>query len=94
MQNKNEYKNGQKVFEQKGNTLTYFFKTGILKAKGKSIHNKMEGKWIFNRESGDLWQIGNFKNDKKHGQWIRYDKTGKVEYDADFENGKLIKKRK
>jgi antitoxin component YwqK of YwqJK toxin-antitoxin module len=54
----------------------------------------MEGKWIFNRESGDLWQIGNFKNDKKHGQWIRYDKTGKVEYDADFENGKLIKKRK
>ena len=44
----------------------------------------MEGKWIFNRESGQLWQTGNFKNNEKHGEWIRYDKKGEKEYHVNF----------
>src|SRR5687767_8357150 len=53
MQNKGgTYKNGQLISEQKGNVLTYYFKTGLVKAKGKSVEGSMEGKWIFNRESG------------------------------------------
>ena len=32
------YKNGQQVFEQKGNIRTYFFKTGKIRAKGKFIN--------------------------------------------------------
>ena len=86
------YKNGQVISEHKGNTLTYYFKTGEIKAKGKSIDGVMEGKWVFNRESGQLWQIGHFRNNKKHGEFVRYDKSGSEEYRAKFENGKLIEK--
>ena len=86
------YKNGQVISEQKGKTLTYFFKTGEIKAKGKSIDNLMEGKWIFNRESGMLWQIGHFKKNKKHGEFVRYNKAGKEEYRARFTEGKLIER--
>ena len=88
------YANGQKAFEQKGNIRTYFFKTGKLRAKGKFINGSMEGKWIFNRVTGELWQIGHFLQNEKHGEWIRYDKKGTVEYHAEFVDGKLIKKIK
>ena len=86
------YKNGQLISEQTGKTLTYYFKTGEIKAKGKSIDGEMEGIWIFNRESGQLWGTGNFKNNKKHGEWIRYDKKGKKEYHVNFSNGKQVEK--
>ncbi len=85
------YKNGQIVSEVKNNILTYYFKTGIIRAKGKYVNDSMEGKWIFNRENGQLWQIGNFKNNKKHGKWIRYNREGNVEYDQSFIDGKIIK---
>ncbi len=91
MKNKGgNYKNGQLISEQKGDWLTYFFKTGLVKARGKSINGVMEGKWIFNRESGKLWQIGNFRKNKKHGEFIRYDKNGEKEYHAKFSDGKLV----
>ena len=45
------YVNGQKVFEQKGNIRTYFFKTGTIRAKGKFVDDKMEGKWILKRST-------------------------------------------
>ena len=94
MKNKSgTYKNGQLISQQKGDWLIYFFKTGLIKAKGNSVEGSMEGKWIFNRESGELWQIGNFRRNKKHGEFIRYDKEGNKEYHAKFEDGKLIEKR-
>jgi antitoxin component YwqK of YwqJK toxin-antitoxin module len=89
-----QYSNGQPVCVQDGDTLTYFFKTGIVKARGKNIRELMEGQWIFNRESGTLWQVGNFLNGKKHGNWTRYDENAEIEYDADFKDGKLIRKNK
>ena len=92
MKKPTHYKNGQKAFEQKGDTLTYYFKTGVVRAKGKSVHGKMQGKWIFNRESGQLWQVGHFKDDKKHGLWLRNDKKGKEEYRETFKDGKQVKK--
>ena len=49
------FANGQKVYEQQGNIRTYFFKTGEMRAKGKFSDGSMEGKWIFNRNTGDLW---------------------------------------
>lgn len=39
----------------------------------------LEGEWIFYRQSGQLWQIGNFQNNKKHGKWIRFNKDNQVE---------------
>lgn len=90
---KKEYANGQKVFEQEGDILTYFYKNGNIKARGKSIKGIMQGEWIFYRETGQLWQIGNFKDNQKHGNFIRYDRNDQVEYNEDFENGKLKRKK-
>ena len=47
----------------------------------------MEGEWIFYRETGQLWQVGNFINGQKHGPWIRYDKQDVLEYQEDFDHG-------
>jgi antitoxin component YwqK of YwqJK toxin-antitoxin module len=86
------FKNGQKATSQKGDVLTYFYKSGPVKAKGKFVDDLMQGKWVFNREDGSLWQIGHFKDNLKHGEWIRYDKTGKVEYRERFVLGKIVKR--
>ena len=91
MMKNNTYSNGQKTFEQVGEELTYFFKNGKIKAEGISINGIMEGEWKFYRETGQLWQVGNFKEGQKHGSWIRYDKKGKLEYEETFTNGNLMK---
>lgn len=92
MKNK-EYSNGQKTFEQTREELTYFFKNGKIKAKGISINGIMEGEWKFYRETGQLWQVGNFQEGQKQGSWVRYDKKDKLEYQETFVNGKLVKSK-
>ena len=92
MKNK-EYSNGQKTFEQTGDRLTYFFKNGKIKAEGFFINEIMEGEWKFYRETGQLWQVGNFNAGQKHGSWLRYDKMDRLEYKESFLNGKLVKSR-
>ncbi len=87
------FKNGQRATEQKGDVLTYFYKSGPVKAKGKYIDDMMQGKWVFNHEDGSLWQIGHFKDNQKHGEWIRYDKKGKPEYHEHFVEGKIVKRK-
>jgi antitoxin component YwqK of YwqJK toxin-antitoxin module len=84
------YKNGQLIQEVRSNILTYYFKTGITKAFGPFIDGKMEGEWKFYRVDGQLWQIGNFKGNNKHGKWIRYNRDGVIEYDKMFDNNRLI----
>jgi len=59
--------NGTPVYNLTGDRLTYYYKNGKLKAEGKYIKDKMEGEWLFYRETGQLWQVGNFKNGKKEG---------------------------
>lgn len=92
MLEKKEYANGQKVYEQNGDRLTYFFKNGRVKAEGFFIDELMEGEWKFYRENGQLWSVGNFKNGKKSGSWVRYDKEGKLEYDEIFVDNEKVKK--
>jgi len=92
MISKKNYSNGQKVHELTGNKLTYFFKNGKVKAEGFLIKEKMEGEWKFYRETGQLWQVGNFKNDMKNGTWVRYDKNDKLEYQETFNDNKIVKK--
>lgn len=87
----NTYSNGQNTKQLDGDTLTYFFKDGRVKAKGKYIEGKMDGKWLFYKKEGYLWQEGNFKMDQKHGAWIRYKSNGSVDNETEFENG--IKRR-
>jgi antitoxin component YwqK of YwqJK toxin-antitoxin module len=87
-----EYANGQTTYELVGNKMTYFFKNGNIKAEGILENSQMEGEWRFYRETGQLWQVGNFINNMKHGTWIRYDKDGKLEYSETFNNNKIVKK--
>ena len=90
MLGKKHYNNGQKVYELTENTLSYFYKNGNLKATGPFINEFMEGEWLFYRESGQLWQVGNFEKNLKHGRFVRYDKKDEIEYDKTFLNGKLV----
>ncbi len=91
MLDKKDYANGQKIHELSGNKLTYFFKNGRVKAEGLFQNDKMEGQWKFYRETGQLWQIGVFKNGKKNGSWVRYDRDGKLEYQENFMEDKIVK---
>lgn len=84
------YKNGQIKSEIKGDQLINYFEDGSIKAQGKITNEKMEGKWIFNRKGGQLWQIGHFNKDVKNGEWIRYDSKGNIAYHVVFKNGKVI----
>ena len=68
-----KYKNGQIKAILQGDILTNYFEDGTIKAQGQIINEQMNGKWIFNKKGGSLMQIGNFKNNIKHGEWIRYD---------------------
>lgn len=92
MLGKKQYANNQKTYELVGNTLTYFFKNGNLKAKGRFENEQMQGEWKFYRETGQLWQVGNFKNNIKNGPWVRYNKNDSIEYNKVFEDGKVVKK--
>jgi len=85
------YNNGQKVSEQNGEILTFYYKSGKKKAEGKCINNNFEGEWLFFRENGKLMQKGNFAENKKDGEWIRFDDNGNIEYHSKFKNGKEIK---
>ena len=88
------YTNGQKITEQKGVTLTYYFEDGTIKAQGKSVNGIMQDKWIFNKKEGYLWQVGHFNDEgKKHGSWVRYNSDGSVQNQAYFEQGQQIKKQ-
>jgi antitoxin component YwqK of YwqJK toxin-antitoxin module len=91
MLEKKNYINGQAVYKNENNTLTYYYKTGKIKAEGPFENNKMEGEWKFYRESGQLWQIGNFLNEMKHGTWMRFNKENLLEYNESFENRKIVK---
>lgn len=86
------YKNGQVQSTLQDDLLTFYFVDGAIKAQGKIINEKMNGKWIFNKKGGSLMQIGHFKEDVKNGEWIRYDSKGEIAYHVEFSNGKIVKK--
>lgn len=87
-----KYKNGHIKASIEGDILTNYFEDGTIKAQGQIINEKMNGKWIFNKKGGTLMQIGNFKSDVKHGEWIRYDSKGEITYHVEFSEGKIIEK--
>ena len=91
MTQKSHYSNGQPVFELVGQTLTYYFKNGQIKARGLLVDGQMQGEWLFYRESGQLWQVGHFRDNRKQGPWLRYSREGVIEYNETFDNDKRIK---
>ncbi|MEO6728851.1 MAG: hypothetical protein ABIM99_02920 [Candidatus Dojkabacteria bacterium] len=66
-------------------------KNGQLKAIGKMVDGKMDGKWEWWRESGEFWQEGHFKNGSREGTWTRYGRDGNVEKIKKFKDNVEIK---
>lgn len=44
-------------------------------------------KATYYHDNGAVKEVGFFKDQKLHDQWIRYDKTGKISVVANYDNG-------
>jgi uncharacterized protein YdhG (YjbR/CyaY superfamily) len=55
-----------------------YHKDGSLWAKGKSVNDIAEGYWEWFRKDGTKMRSGYFKKGEQVGEWITYDKSGKV----------------
>jgi antitoxin component YwqK of YwqJK toxin-antitoxin module len=51
---------------------------GSIWAKGTTLNGVPEGRWEWFRKDGTKLRSGYFKNGKQTGEWITYDKNGKV----------------
>lgn len=91
MLSKKVYQNGQPVYHINEHCLTFYYKSGQIKAKGGFVNQMMEGQWDFYRADGQLWQVGHFLNNQKHGIWTRYKLNYQIEKTQHFEFGKPIK---
>ena len=92
MQGKTHCAKGQPVFRQEGAILASDFKTGLKKAKGRSVGSVMQGEWRFWRETGELWQVGHFRDGVKHGDWLRLARDGAVEKRETFDEGGAVRR--
>lgn len=94
MQRDLPFAKGQPLSSQRGNILTYYFKTGVIKATGTvNGRGEKDGKWVFYRENGMLWEVGYFKAGMKHGLWVRYDTLGQIELEAEYAAGDEVSKQ-
>lgn len=93
MLKKKVYSNGRKAYALEGEILTCYYKNGKIKASGPFVGDKMEGEWRFYRETGQLRQIGNYVNNRKHGPFVRYNRNDQVEFQEIFENNKVVERR-
>lgn len=57
---------------------TVYHKDGSIWAKGKMVGDVPEGYWEWFRKDGTKMRSGHFKKGKQVGEWITYDKAGKV----------------
>jgi len=58
--------------------FTLHHKDGSVWAKGFKIGETMTGYWEWFRKDGTKLRSGHFENDQQVGEWITYDKQGKV----------------
>lgn len=63
---------------QKAKQHIHYHKDGSVWAKGTLINNIMEDYWEWFRRDGTKMRSGYFEKGKQTGEWITYDKNGKV----------------
>jgi len=59
-------------------TQTVYHKDGSLWAKGDMVEGECDGYWEWFRKDGTKTRSGHFQKGKQVGEWITYDKLGKV----------------
>ena len=55
-----------------------YHKDGSIWARGEMVDGQCEGYWEWFRKDKTKIRSGYFKNGKQTGEWITYDKRGKV----------------
>lgn len=63
---------------------------GVLnegRSQGKIRAGKMEGKWEFYHDNGQLESIGNYENATREGEWVTRNSNGSLRYKENFKNG-------
>ncbi|MCZ2473205.1 hypothetical protein G9H62_10155 [Aquirufa ecclesiirivi] len=55
-----------------------YHRDGSLWAKGQQINGVSTGYWEWFRKDGTKLRSGYFMEGEQYGEWITYDKTGKV----------------
>lgn len=78
--------------DQKQGEWWIYYRNGNIRAQGSYTDHQMTGKWVFNRETGDLWQVGYFLFDQKHGIFTRYNRDGSIQDETTFVNGRKSQK--
>lgn len=58
--------------------FVHYHKDGSVWAKGQMAGDHMHGYWEWFRKDGIIMRSGSFNNGKQVGEWITYDKQGKV----------------
>ncbi len=70
--------------------ITVLLATGFAFAQEKEpTFEKQDDlvKATYYHENGMIKEVGYFKDEKLHDQWIRYDHTGKISVVANYDNG-------
>jgi antitoxin component YwqK of YwqJK toxin-antitoxin module len=57
---------------------TEYHKDGSIWAKGQKLDGIPTGYWEWFRKDGTKMRSGTFENGLQAGEWITYDRTGKV----------------
>ena len=70
---------------------THYHKDGSIWAKGQMENDIAVGYWEWFRKDGTKMRSGHFKEGKQAGEWITYDKQGKIYKVTEFNK---VNKRK
>lgn len=57
---------------------TVYHKDGSIWAKGTILGDAMDGYWEWFRKDGSKMRSGYFEKGKQMGEWVTYDRKGKV----------------
>jgi len=85
------YRNGQKEgvhreYDNEGNVInSTVYSNGIVLAEGiYDEQGRRQGLWKFYRETGELKEVGKYKNNLREGTWKYYFIDGEIEQVGDF----------
>ncbi len=68
-------------------TEIHYYPSGQKKIEGHIVNGKREGLWKSFYENGDLWSVGEFTNDRRHGKAYLYYPGGKKKMEGTYRNG-------